>query len=253
MLTKLQSIGKWIWNTIAKQSRIKTTVIILLILYVLFWPAKHEQASVTVAVSDSVANKEQIEKYKEMIKEKNGIIAGLLNLHTEGRPTLVTSSRPSKSPLDKQEVPVDTNKKNNELGLWPTIPKKTDIQRKEYPYDFPFSMEVNDDEISITALNPFLESFGSDFVKTYHFPRKAQNFRLGLLRTNKPDGADGIRMIFDNKVIDWQGFYVGGAVGFPMTYYFHIKARVVVYDRIALQPELRTQENWAWLTIDWRL
>ena len=121
--------------------------------------------------------------------------------------------------------------------------RKTDTVWVATRLDIPILFEATQEQYSITTRNPYNLYSNQPYIKTYTFPRVANDFSMALRETSAYDRLDGINLIQRRRWFEWEGFGLIVGTEYPMTMYMGADARVRFWEVIELSPRLTSKPS----------
>ena len=124
-----------------------------------------------------------------------------------------------------------------------TVKGKSDTVWLATRLDIPILFEATSDLFTITTRNPYNLHSNQPYVKTYVFPRVANDFTMSLRETSAYDKLEGINLVQKRRWFEWEGFGLIVGTEYPMTIYMGCDARVRFWEVIELSPRITSKPS----------
>ena len=202
-----------------------------------FTPAPASSGSGARPVTDSTAIKRALAERDEALAAKQNMWEKLLRIHKEGKPISIQQDAPESMPFTEIELPGDT------LRDTVYVPKFYDV-------NFITWGKVEKNKILLQTINPYLQHTNQQFYRLWTFERNGDRFEFAASRSQSDDNIDGIKLIYNDPPVTFEGFRAGVMAGMPFEWYVHANARIEFYRKVGLEVEVRSSKTPVWLGLD---
>jgi hypothetical protein len=182
--------------------------------------------SITQADTGKAADKRVAKAIKERDEalKKVGWLEKQLKLTQVQTPSGGAVSNPSTSPVT--EIPAPVSK--DSVVKVPVL----------YPYDYPFSVTVGKNSITILTINPYLRYYNVPYTKLYEYDRTTSDFQFALTPSVSSSNLDGVVLKANQRFLSFDGITAGAGAMFPKNFYALLEMKFSMYERLHIDPRV---------------
>lgn len=189
----------------------------------------------TQAQTDSTEIKKLIGDYNTILSEKRTLLETILRLKSEAKPTGGAAWKPPTSPLAHDTVFVIQPPQAAGDSVKPPA-----YQVHLYREDMVFAVFAQGGIITIATINPYYQTFGQPYVKSYEFQREGRDFQFAVTEPSGPLALDGVKLNYVRRLASFEGVWIGGGAMFPRQFYGSMAVVFEFYERLQVVPMATT-------------